>query len=474
MAINQTYDAIIIGAGQAGGPFSTTLAQAGWKTALIEKEHVGGTCVNEGCTPTKTMVASARVAYLARRAADYGVQTGPITVDMSTVRQRKREIVDRFRTGGQSYIEGTEGVDLLFGQARFTGPKTVEVHLNSGETRTLSADKIFINTGGRPVNPPVEGLDHIPTLNSTSIMELDTLPEHLLVLGGGYIGLEFGQMFRRFGSQVTIIQRGERLLAREDADVAAEVAQILRQDGLEVLLNTNPVFAQQVNGRIQLTVKTPGGERTLNGSHVLVAAGRAPNTDQLNLAAAGVQTNKQGYIQVNERLETNVPGIYALGDVKGGPMFTHISYDDFRILRTNLLHGGHASTTGRVVPYTVFIDPQLGRVGLTEEEAAAQGRAFCVAKLPMAHVARAIEVDETRGFMKAIIDAETDQILGVAILGLEGGEIMSVLQIAMLGRLPYPAIRDGVFAHPTLAESLNNLFSALDNQERKTCHYPNR
>jgi pyruvate/2-oxoglutarate dehydrogenase complex dihydrolipoamide dehydrogenase (E3) component len=393
---------------------------------------------------------------------------------MSKVRQRKRDIVARFRNGSQGHIERTEGVDLLFGEASFSGPKMVEVCLNNGEVRTLTADKIFINTGGRPVNPPVEGLDQVPTLNSTSIMELDTVPEHLLVLGGGYVGLEFGQMFHRFGSQVTIVQRGPRLLAREDADVAEAVAQILREEGHEVLLGTTPVLAAQVNGQIHLTVKTPDGERTLTGSHLLVAAGRAPNSERLNLAAAGVQTDKHGFIQVNERLETNIPGIYALGDVKGGPAFTHISYDDFRIVRTNLLHNGHATTKERLVPYTVFIDPQLGRVGLTEEEAEAQGRAYCVAKLRMAHVARAIEVDETRGFMKAIVDAQTEQILDAAILGLEGGEIMSVLQMAMMGRVPYTAIRDSVFAHPTLAESLNNLFMALDNQERKTCHYPNR
>lgn len=474
MTSHQKYDAIIIGAGQAGGPFSTTLAQAGWKTALVEKEHVGGTCVNEGCTPTKTMVASARVAHLARRAADYGVQLGPVRVDLAKVRQRKRDIVNKFRNGGQRHIEQTEGVDLLFGEAHFAGPKTVEVHLNDGETCTLTADHIFINTGGRPVNPPIEGLDQVPTLNSTSIMELDIVPEHLLVLGGGYIGLEFGQMFHRFGSKVTIVQRGERLLAREDADVADEVAQILRDEGLEIWLNTNPISAGQKNGQIELKVKTAEGERTLIGSHLLVAAGRAPNTDRLNLEAAGVETDKHGFIKVNERLETNVPGIYALGDVKGGPAFTHISYDDFRIVRTNLLHGGQATTTNRLVPYTVFIDPQLGRVGLTEEEARAQGRPFCVAKLPMTNVARAIEVDETRGFMKAIVDAETDQILGAAILGIEGGEVMTVLQMAMIGQVPYTTIRDGVFAHPTLAESLNNLFMALDNQERKTCHYPNR
>jgi pyruvate/2-oxoglutarate dehydrogenase complex dihydrolipoamide dehydrogenase (E3) component len=282
-------------------------------------------------------------------------------------------------------------------------------------------------------------------------------------------------MFRRFGSQVTIIQRSPQLLSREDADVAEEVTKILRKEGIEVLLETNTLKAQQIDpDRIQLTISAPTGERTLTGSHLLVAAGRTPNTDRLNLAAAGVQTDQRGFVRVNERLETNVPGIYALGDVKGGPAFTHISYDDFRIIRANLLHGGNAATTGRLVPYTVFIDPQLGRVGLTEQEAKAQGRSFCIAKLPMTYVARALEVDETRGFMKAIVDAESNQILGVAVLGLEGGEIMTILQMAMMGQVPYTAIRDGVFAHPTLAESLNNLFMALDDQERPTCYYPNR
>lgn len=462
MATTAQYDAIIIGSGQAGGPLATSLAQAGWKTALIEKEHVGGTCINEGCTPTKTMVASARVAYLARRAADYGVQTGPVTVDLGQVRQRKRDVVNSFRNSSQRRLERTEGVDLLFGEARFVGPKSVEVQLNDGGVRSLAAGHIFINTGARPANPPVEGLDQVPVLDSTSIMELDSLPEQLLVLGGGYIGLEFGQMFRRFGSQVTLIQRGERLLAREDADVAEAVAQLLAEDGIEVLLNTSPVYAAQANGQVQLTVKTPAGERLLTGSHLLVAAGRVPNTDRLNLAAAGVETDKGGFIQVNERLETGVPGIYALGDVKGGPAFTHISYDDFRILRANLLQAGNATTTNRLVPYTVFIDPQLGGVGLTEEEARASGRAFRVAKLPMSRVARAIEVAETAGFMKAIVDADTGQILGATVLGLEGGEIMAVLQMAMMGQVPYQVIRDAVFAHPTLAESLNNLFSTLD------------
>jgi pyruvate/2-oxoglutarate dehydrogenase complex dihydrolipoamide dehydrogenase (E3) component len=463
MAQALSYDAIILGAGQAGGPLSTALANAGWKTALIEREHVGGTCINEGCTPTKTMVASARVAYLARRAADYGVQTGPVSVDMTVVRQRKRALVQSFRDGSERRIESTDGMDLLRGEASFTSQKTLDVRLNNGEVCQLSAKVVIINTGARPSTLSLSGIEKVQTLNSTSIMELDRVPEHLLVLGGGYIGLEFGQMFRRFGSQVTVIQRGAHLLSREDDDVADEVAKILREDGLELLLETTPVHVEQVaEGRIQLRVHTPQGERTLNGSHLLVAAGRIPNSDSLNLAAAGVQVDQRGFIPVNGRLETNVAGIYALGDIKGGPAFTHISYDDFRILRHNLLEGGRASMDGRLVPYTVFIDPQLGRVGLSESEARAHGRNIRVAKMPMSYVARALEVDETRGFMKAIVDAESAQILGCAVLGLEGGEIMSLFQVAMLGNLPYTTLRDGVFAHPTLAESLNNLFSALD------------
>jgi len=456
------YDAILIGAGQAGVPLSTTLARAGWKTALFERVHVGGTCINEGCTPTKTMVASARVAYLARRGADYGVQTGPVTIDMTKVRQRKRDIVESFRTGSQRRIETTDGVDLLMGEASFTGPKTLEVHLNDGEVRELIASTILINAGARPAKPLVAGIEEVTTLDSTSIMELGEVPEHLLIVGGGYIGLEFGQMFRRFGSQVTVVQRGANLLAREDPDVAEEVAKIMREDGLEVLLEIRPVSVKQLSkGNIQLTVQTKTGERTLNGSHLLMAAGRIPNTDWLNLDAAGIQTDKRGFIQVNERLETNVPGIYALGDVKGGPAFTHISYDDFRIIRTNLLEKGNASIHERLVPYAVFIDPQLGRIGLSETDARAQGRNIKIAKMPMNYVARALELDESRGFMKAVVDADTGQILGAAVLGIEGGEIMAILEVAMIGKVPYTVLRDGIFAHPTLAESLNNLFSTF-------------
>jgi pyruvate/2-oxoglutarate dehydrogenase complex dihydrolipoamide dehydrogenase (E3) component len=454
------YDAIVVGAGQSGGPLSTALAQSGRRTALIEREHVGGTCINEGCTPTKTMVASARVAYLARRAADYGVTIrGEISIDMARVRQRKRDIVDQFRSGSQRRIETTPGVDLIFGQACFVGPRTLDI-----DGQTLTADLVFLNVGARPSRPPLPGLDDVPTLDSTSIMELDHVPEHLLVLGGGYVGLEFGQMFRRFGSQVTIVQRGPRLLAREDGDVADAVADILRADGISVLLRAD---ALRVEGEMDLTVRTADGERTLHGSHLLVAVGRQPNTDTLNLAATGLEVDKRGFIPTNPRLETKVSGIYALGDVKGGPAFTHISYDDWRIIRTNLLEGGQASTTGRLVPYTVFIDPQLGRIGLTEEEALASGRSIQVATMPMADVARALEVDESRGFLKAIVDADTGQVLGGAILGIEGGELMAMLEIAMLGKLPYTVLREAIFAHPTLAEAFNNLFTRLSSPRRQ-------
>jgi len=461
----QHYDDIVIGAGQAGVPLATTLAKAGRKTALVEREHVGGTCINEGCTPTKTMVASAKVAYFDRRSADYGVSDGQVAVDMVAVRQRKRDIVKSFRSGGEKRLQDA-GVELIMGEARFIGPKELEVNLNGGETVRLSAENIFINVGARPANPPIEGLDSVPALNSTTIMELDEVPEHLLVLGGSYVGLEFAQMFRRFGSEVTVVQRGTQLMSREDADVAEEVAEIVRQDGIEVLLETQTRRAEQTeDGRIRLTISGSDGESTLEGSHLLVAAGRPPNTDKLNLEAAGVGTDKRGQIKVNERLETNAEGVYALGDVKGGPAFTHISYDDFRIIRTNLLEGGNATIADRKVPYTVFIDPQLGRAGLSEQEAREQDRNIRVAKIPMSYVARAIEVDETRGFMKAVVDADTDQILGCAILGIEGGEIAAMLQIAMMGGVPYTILRDTVFSHPTLSESLNTLFAAMEQED---------
>jgi pyruvate/2-oxoglutarate dehydrogenase complex dihydrolipoamide dehydrogenase (E3) component len=460
MAADEKYQAIVIGSGQGGTPLSQALANAGWQTALVEREHVGGTCINVGCTPTKTMVASGRVAYLARRGADYGVRTGAVRIDMKRVRKRKRDIVNSFRGGQQKRVEGTKNLDLIFGEAAFTSAKSIEVTDKKGKKRTLSADYFFVNAGCRPSPPPIDGLASVPYLDSTSIMELSEVPKHLVVIGGGYIGLEFGQLFRRLGAQVTIITSGPQLLDHEDEDVADEVGKILQEDGIKILFNVKDEHLRCVGKRVEVKAGSGKSARTMKYSHLLVAAGRKPNTDSLKPGAAGIALNEHGYIKANDRLETNVANIFVIGDIKGGPAFTHISYDDFRILRTNLLEKGEASIAGRLLPYTVFIDPQLGRVGMTEAEARATGRKIRVAKMQMTSVARALEIDESRGFMKAIVDAETNQILGAAVLGIEGGEVMSQIQIAMWGKLPFTALRDGVFAHPLLSEALNNLFTS--------------
>lgn len=457
----EEYDAIIIGSGQSGGPLATALAGAGRKTVLIESRYVGGTCINYGCTPTKTMVASADMAERVRRSAEFGVETSGVRVDMPKIRERKNQMVESFRAGTLRRIKNG-GEELIQGTAWFSGPKTLEVKLEEGGSRQVTGKQIFINAGGRPLIPSIEGVDQVPYLTSTTIMDLDQVPAHLLILGGGYVALEFGQMFRRFGSQVTIVERSGQLLSREDPDVAKGVLKILQEDGIEVLLDTEARGVRKTSGgEIQLEVKTPDGARALSGSHLLLAVGRVPNSDGLNLAAAGIATDERGNIRVNDRLETNVEGVYALGDIKGGPAFTHISYDDYRILKKNLLEGGNASIQGRMVPYTVFIDPQLGRIGLSEGEARSQGLKIQVARLGMDGIARTSEIGETRGFMKALVDADTGQILGASILGVDGGEIMAMIEIAMMGKLPYTALRDGIFAHPTLAEAMNNLFSTI-------------
>lgn len=458
----ESFDAIVIGTGQAGKPLATTLAKAGWRVAVIERDAIGGSCINFGCTPTKTMVASARVAYLARRGPELGVSTGPITVDLAAVRRRKERVVASFRTGAERSLEGAEGVELIRGHGRFTGPQEVAVQVAGGGERRISGGHVFINTGTRAAVPAIAGLAEVPFLDNASIMELRELPSHLLVLGGGYVGLEFAQMFRRFGSEVTVIQRASQLLPREDADVADAIVEILREDGIDVLLNATARKVEGRRGAVRLEVSTSDGSRSLEGSHLLVAVGRTPNTDDLGLPAAGIETDRSGHILVDARLATSVERVYALGDVTGGPAFTHTSYDDFRIVRENLLDGGAATRQGRLVPYTVFIDPQLGRVGLSETEARQEGLAIRVATLPMSRVARAIETAETRGFMKAVVDEASGEILGCAILGVEGGEVMAVLQTAMMGKLPYTRVKEAVYAHPTLAESLNNLFMTLD------------
>jgi pyruvate/2-oxoglutarate dehydrogenase complex dihydrolipoamide dehydrogenase (E3) component len=457
----ETFDAIIIGSGQGGNPLAEALIEAGKKTAMIERQDVGGTCINRGCTPTKTMVASARVAYLARRGADYGVDLGAIAIDMGRVRERKRAIVSSFRQSREKRLENAH-VELIRGEASFTGPRQLQVALHGGGERRLSAAQIFIGTGTHSATPAIEGLETVPHLDNDSIMELDHVPEHLVILGGGYIGVEFSQMFRRFGSRVTVIQSGSQLLHEEDQDVAAEVLKILRQDGIEILLNARAEKVTRAAGFINLQVAVEGKAQMIAGSELLVATGRVPNTAALKPAAAGIEADEHGFIRANERLETTAPGVYVIGDVKGGPQFTHISYDDYRILKANLLDGGDRTVRDRMVPYTVFMDPQLGRVGMTEAEAKKSGRKFRVARMPMTYVARALEVDETRGLMKAIVDAETEEILGATVLGIEGGEVMAVFQMAMMGHLKYGVLHDAVFAHPTLAESLNNLFLHID------------
>jgi pyruvate/2-oxoglutarate dehydrogenase complex dihydrolipoamide dehydrogenase (E3) component len=454
------FDAVIVGAGQAGVPLARDLAGAGWKTALVERAHVGGTCYNEGCTPSKTMAASARVAYLARRAGDYGVSAGPVAVDMAAVRQRKRDLVESWRSGSERRLRGTAGLELIFGEGSFAGPDQVVVRTPGGATRMIETPHVFINTGARPAVPQLPGLELVPYLDSTSVMELDAVPEHLLVLGGGYVALEFAQMFRRFGSEVTVVQRRDRVLPREDADVAEGLTAILREDGVEVLVEAQAVSVQALAaGRVRLELTASAGTLTREGSHLLVATGRVPNSEALDLPAAGLEVDARGFIPVNERLETAVPGIWALGDVNGGPAFTHVSYDDYRIVRDNLLRGGAASTTGRLVPYTVFTDPQLGRVGLSEQEARSKGLDVRVFTMPMDWVARALETNEARGFMKAVVDVETDLILGCAVLGVDGGELMATLEVGMMGGVTAANLREAVFAHPTLTEALNNLFA---------------
>ena len=460
------YDAIILGSGQGGKPLALALGKAGWRTAIIERKFIGGTCVNTGCTPTKTMVGSARVAYMSSRGEEFGIHTQLTGVSMERIRQRKDEIVLQSRNGGEKALLDAKNVDLIYGDARFTGPKSIYVKKRDGGELNLTADKIFIDTGARTTPPSIAGFDAIRSLpnilDNASIMELDQLPEHLLILGGGYIGVEFSQMFRRFGSRVTIVQAGDQLLAHEDSDMAGEVAKILREDGIDILFNAKTLQLSGDKNKITMQVQLDGQQQALEGTHLLVAIGRTPNTEDLDLPAAGIATDDRGFLRVNSRLETNVPGVYGIGDVKGGPAFTHISYDDFRILRDNLIDGKNASTDGRMVPYTVFIDPQLGRIGVTEKEARQQNLKFRIAKMPMTYVARAKEFGESRGLMKVLVDAQSDQILGAAILGTEGGEIAAMLQLAMMGKIPYPVLLNGVFAHPTLSESLNVIFGHFE------------
>ncbi len=459
----KTYDAIVIGSGQAGTPLAKKLAKAGKKTALIEKRFVGGTCVNDGCTPTKALIGSARAAYVVTR-KDMGVIVKDFKVDFPAIIKRKDDIVIKSRQGGQQGLEETENLDLIFGDASFIDKKTLSVKLNAGGEEEMTADLIFIDTGAKTTIPKIEGIETISYLTSTTILDLKELPESLIVIGGNYIGLEFGQMFSRFGSKVTLIEKSERIMVREDEDVSESVTDFLKEEGIEIITSAETVKIEKSAVGVTLTLKTKTkiGEQKVSAAQILLAVGRTPQTKTLGLENTGVEIDDKGYVKVNDKLETTAQGIYALGDVKPGPAFTHIAYNDHLIVLKNLTEGADLTIKGRPVPYCMFTDPQLGRIGLSESEAKKQNLDVKIAKLEMGHVARANEIGEKKGFMKAVVDAKTDQILGATVLGYEGGEIMSVLQMAMQGKITAHELRENIFAHPTTSESINNLFMSIE------------
>jgi pyruvate/2-oxoglutarate dehydrogenase complex dihydrolipoamide dehydrogenase (E3) component len=458
------YDAILVGSGQAANPLAKKLATAGWRVALIERHWVGGTCINIGCTPTKTLIASGRVAYLVKRAADFGIHTTGFSVDIETFLRRKNAIVLHYRESSTKGLVTTPNIDLIFGTASFSAPKEITVTLEDGSTNTLTAEHIFLDTGAVSAIPPIPGLSDIPYLTSTTIMDLIEIPSHLVIIGGSYIALEFGQLYRRLGSEVTVLEGGDRFLPKEDEDIAAELRKILEEDGIKIFTGaktTRITPGQSIRLDLENAAPARAIPAFLTASHVLVAAGRRADTAALNTAAAGIELDQHGFIKVNDHLETNVPGIYALGDVKGGPQFTHISYNDHLIVYKNLIEKANLSIAGRVAIYCLFTDPELGRVGLTEKEARDKGLNIKVVTMPAAYIARASENGETRGMVKAIVNTDDRKILGAAVLTAGGGELMSVLQMAMMGGITADTLRDTVFAHPTFAEALNNLFARL-------------
>ncbi len=457
--MQQKSDAIVIGAGQAGPALAARLARSGMKTALIEREHFGGTCVNDGCTPTKTLVASARAAHVVRRAAALGVEIGgggEVSVDMGAVKARKDAVVNQSVETLTSWLGGTSNLTLMRGAARFVGPNRVRVGADE-----LEAPKIFINVGGRPAVPDWPGIGDVPYLTNISMMEVDFLPEHLVVVGGSYIGLEFAQMYRRFGSKVSVIEAAPRLIAREDIEVSAEVRRILDREGIVVHVGAEHLALARDGAGVRVAFDTQAGAQTVSGSHLLVAVGRRPNTDELGLDAAGIALDARGFIVVDDELRTSVPGVWALGDVNGRGAFTHTSYNDFEIVAANLLGGGARRVSDRIGAYAMYIDPPLARIGLSEAEVRASGRAALVATLPMARVARARERGETDGFMKVLVDAHTQRILGAALLGIEADEVVQVLLLAMAADLPYTRIQQTMWIHPTVSELLPTLFEGL-------------
>ena len=451
------FDAIIIGTGQSGPSLAARLAGAGRKVAIIERKDFGGTCVNTGCIPTKTLVASAYAAHLARRAGDFGVTIdGPIRVDMKRVKARKDEVAGKSNRGVESWLKGLPNCSVIHGHARLESPTSVRVN---GDV--LEASQIFLNVGGRALVPPIPGLTGAPYLTNSSMMELDTLPEHLVIIGGSYIGLEFGQMYRRFGAEVTVIEKGPRLIAREDEDVTQGVHDILKREGVRVELAADCMAVEKRGDRVVVKLDCAGGARQVTGTHLLVAVGRVPNTGDLGLDRAGVKVDARGYIVVDDELRTTVPGIWAIGDCNGRGAFTHTSYNDYEIIAANLLDGERRSINDRITAYGLFIDPPLGRAGMTEAEIRKAGRKALVGKRPMTRVGRAVEKGETQGFMKIAVDADTREILGAAILGVGGDEAIHCILDMMYARAPYTTLKRSVNIHPTVAELIPTLLGEL-------------
>jgi pyruvate/2-oxoglutarate dehydrogenase complex dihydrolipoamide dehydrogenase (E3) component len=451
------FDAIVIGTGQSGPALARRLTEAGRKVAVIERKRFGGTCVNTGCIPTKSLIASARAAHVARRAGDFGVVIeGPVRVDMKAVKARKDAIVRVSNEGVEESLRENPGVTVYVGHARFTGPRQVQV-----DAATLEAEQIFINVGARADVPPIPGLDRVQYLTNSSMMAVDFLPEHLVILGGSYIGLEFGQMYRRFGSAVTVIQRGPQLVPREDEDIALAIREILEAEGIRVLTEADATRVAGRDGKVAVSVKVGAATTEVVGSHLLVATGRRPNTDDLGLDRAGIATDERGYIKVDGQLRTSVPGVFAMGDCNGRGAFTHTSYNDFEIIAANLFEGEERRVEDRITTYGLFIDPPLGRAGMAEKEVRRQGIKALVAKMPMEDVGRAYERSETQGFMKIIVDAGSKQLLGAALLGIEGDEIVQGLLDMMYAKAPYTVIQRAMHVHPTVYEMIPYMFEDL-------------
>jgi pyruvate/2-oxoglutarate dehydrogenase complex dihydrolipoamide dehydrogenase (E3) component len=460
MSQPQRYEVLVLGSGEGGKYLAWHMAKLGRRTAVVERKWIGGSCPNINCLPSKNEIWSAKIADLVHRAEKFGMVTGSTALDMVRVRERKRDMVNGLIAMHLEKYKAS-GAELIMGAGRFVAPKTVEVQLNDGGSRVLTGDRVFLNLGTHATIPPIPGLADARPLTNIELLELDWVPKHLLVLGGGYVGLEFAQAYRRFGSRVTVIEYGPQLLGREDPDIAEEVRRILRAEEIDVLLGADVLRVEGQSGAgVRLRVRTAEGEQTIAGSDILAATGRTPNTAGIGLDVAGVELEPRGYVKVNDRLETTAPEVWAIGECAGSPQFTHVSFDDFRIIRDNLA-GGKRSTRDRLVPYCLFTDPPLARVGLSEAEARQRGVAVRVARLPMSAVLRTRTTGETAGFMKVLVEAAGERILGFTIIGPEAGEVMAAVQTAMLGGLPYTIFQHAILAHPTMAEGLGDLFSAV-------------